>query len=324
MTAIETSTLPEGSVGRSSDTSLVELGRLLRQQGYRFTTVTPLTHQRVLARNRHGGARDLRDLFGWSLPFDAAVAGPQVLRQLQHAGALQPEGERWRSTVRWSSLDGLLLVHSSFPTQAQDAVFFGPDTYRFARAIKVHLAAAGAVRRAADIGCGSGAGALLIARAQPHAEVLALDINPRALHYAQANARLAGTVNVSCRHSDVLQHTEGAFDLIVANPPYMQDPERRAYRHGGDDLGSSLSRRIVEEAMQRLAPGGSLLLYTGVAMVAGQDPFLAGLRPLLEQPGWAWRYEEVDPDVFGEELETIAYASAERIAAVVLTLTREG
>ena len=32
-------------------------------------------------------------------------------------------------------------------------------------------------------------------------------------------------------------------------------------------------------------------------------------------------YEEIDPDVFGEELENPAYAEVERIAAVVLTLT---
>jgi hypothetical protein len=37
-----------------------------------------------------------------------------------------------------------------------------------------------------------------------------------------------------------------------------------------------------------------------------------------------WSYAEVDPDVFGEELETPAYADADRIAAVVLTVTNTG
>ncbi|WP_141119835.1 methyltransferase, partial [Mycobacterium avium] len=76
----------------------------------------------------------------------------------------------------------LLLAHSAFPTEAADAVFFGPDTYRFASVIEESLRQRFApIRRAVDIGCGSGAGALLVARARPDAEVLAVDINPKAL-----------------------------------------------------------------------------------------------------------------------------------------------
>ena len=43
---------------------------------------------------------------------------------------------------------------------------------------------------------------------------------------------------------------------------------------------------------------------------------------LAARPGWEWRYEELDPDVFGEELEVPAYRQVERIAAVLLTLRR--
>jgi hypothetical protein len=66
-----------------------------------------------------------------------------------------------------------------------------------------------------------------------------------------------------------------------------------------------------------------LLLYTGAAVVNGRDPFRAAAEGrLAADPGVGWTYREVDPDVFGEELDTPAYAEADRIAAVVLTAAR--
>jgi len=114
----------------------------------------------------------------------------------------------------------------------------------------------------------------------------------------------------------------GDFDFILSNPPYLVDPGERAYRHGGGPLGAGLSLAILDTALQRLAPGGTLLLYTGVAMVDGRDPFLEAVRTRLDGQDVAWRYRELDPDVFGEELEAGVYAHTDRIAAVVLTVTR--
>ena len=100
--------------------------------------------------------------------------------------------------------------------------------------------------------------------------------------------------------------------------------DRRAYRHGGGALGAQLSLRIVEQALYRLAPGGSLVLYTGVAMIDGIDPFLDAVAPRLESPMFGWTYHEIDPDVFGEELLTPGYQRVERIAVVALIVTRIG
>jgi len=82
-----------------------------------------------------------------------------------------------------------------------------------------------------------------------------------------------------------------------------------------------LDLRILAESLPRLAVGGTVLLYTGVAIVKGQDPFLEGARQVLEGFEGDWHYEEIDPDVFGEDLELEGYATAERIAVVVLTAT---
>lgn len=309
------------SITSGATNALVALARAVRDTGYSFVTPTPASHARVLARPGHDWARDLRDVFGWSRPFRDGMVPQAIQDAMAAAGVLVRAGEGWRSTVRLSSLDGLLFLHSAYPTVAADSVFFGPDTYRFAQAIEAVLGRP--VRRAVDIGCGAGPGAVLVARAWPEATVFGADINEAALRLTRANAALAG-VSVQAERSDLLSALDGAFDLIVANPPYMADPARRAYRDGGGTLGADLSLRIVDAALHRLAPGGTLMLYTGAAVVDGVDPFRQAAEAMLADAGWTWRYREMDPDVFGEELEGGAYASAERIAAVTLTAQKPG
>ncbi|WP_426617798.1 methyltransferase [Pseudomonas rustica] len=309
----------------SHDLALLQLGRRLQADGYRFITPTPLTHQRVNQRDEGQMADSLRDVFGWSRPFEPGLLSADEQRQLQEAQVIDTYEGQLKSRVRWSSLDDLLFVHSAFPTDAADSVFFGPDTYRFAQMIHAHLQQNFApIHRAVDIGCGAGVGAIVIARARREAQVLALDINPAALRLTAINAALAEVANVEVHASDLLHGVDGEFDLIVANPPYMADPAERAYRHGGGTLGAGLSLRIVEQALNRLAPGGSLLLYTGVAMVDGRDPFLDTVLPRLDEKRFAWTYREIDPDVFGEELLNPGYQRVDRIAVVALTVTRMG
>lgn len=83
-----------------------------------------------------------------------------------------------------------------------------------------------------------------------------------------------------------------------------------------------MSIAIVQAALERLSPGGTLLLYTGVAIMGGRDPFFEAVAPKIDKPDIAWEYEEIDPDVFGEELAEAAYGETERIAAVGLQVTR--
>lgn len=303
------------------DAKLLELARAVQSTGYAFTTPTPATHARVNARPDSAWARDLPGVFGWSRPFRAEAVPPDILALMRQAGVLVTEEVGLRSGVRLSSLDGLLFTHSAFPTTAADSVFFGPDTYRFARAIRAYLETGAPVRRVVDIGCGAGPGAILVARARPQAEVFAGDINPAALCMTGVNAALAG-VHVSAVDSNLLSSISGTFDLIVSNPPYLVDPDARAYRHGGGPLGADLSLAILDAALERLAPGGTLLLYTGAAIVNGADPFRDAAAAHIAGSGASWDYEELDPDVFGEELEGGVYTSADRITAVILTVKK--
>lgn len=308
--------------------ALKELGQVLKSGGYRFTTVTPATHARVNRRAGNEWAKDLTAVFGWSRPFHPSLIPYDMYTLMQAAKILVPHPEPesqtgFRSALRASSLDGELFFHSAYPTTENDAAFFGPDTYRFARAIEHFLSLHPVeVSRAIDIGCGAGPGAVLAAKRFPGAEVLAADINPFALKLTAINADLAGVPNVQACFSNLLKDVPGDFDLILSNPPYLIDPAKRAYRHGGGALGADLSLDILKASLDRLNPGGTLLLYTGAAMVDGSDPLRREIEEILRGQAVQWTYHEMDPDIFGEELECEAYMQADRIAAVVLQVTR--
>ena len=52
------------------------------------------------------------------------------------------------------------------------------------------------------------------------------------------------------------------------------------------------------------------------------DPLFEALQATLQQRGWPFSYRELDPDVFGEELEQPAYGQTDRIAAVGMVVQR--
>ena len=289
-------------VDARSDVALLRLARVLQASGSAFTTVTPATHARVNARPGNAWARSAEDVFGGSRPFRAGVLAPPIFEAMRVAEVLEPHGKGWAARVRASTLSGRLFLHSAVPTEAGDAVFFGPDTYRFAGAIARHLAGDSRVRRAVDIGCGAGLGAIVVAVERPDADVWAADINDGALRYTAINTRLAGAGRLSARHSNLLDNVDGHFDLIVANPTYLLDAQERTCRSGGGSLGEKLSLAIAKLAGTRLAPGGMLLLHTGTAIIHGHDLFRAAVACRLDAAALQWNYQELDPDVFGEEL----------------------
>jgi hypothetical protein len=307
---------------KDADSALLDLLRLLAAGGYHFVTPTPATHGRVIA--RHGAACDLRDVLGWSLPFATGTIDPRVEDLLRQANALKGRpGGPLRSRLRVSSLRGRLFLHSAYPTDAEDSIFFGPDSYRFAELIAAELQHAPLTTGAhiVDMGAGAGVGGIVAGLSSPGARVTLTDLNPKALRLARINAAAAG-VEVTTVESDTLDQVADPIDLAVINPPYIIDDGNRAYRDGGGMHGSEIPLRMTEMAAARIAPRGRVLLYTGAAIVNGGNALYDALARVADARRLHFTCRELDPDVFGEELDKPAYAEVERIALVAVTLSR--
>lgn len=305
--------------------ALFHLLEALRADHYSFVTVTPATHATIAARRRGGHAKSLRDVLGWSLPFASEIV-TRPLRDLRdlldRAGVLvQRRDGLLTVAIRVSSVRGTLFLHSAYPTTAEDSVFLGPDSYRFADLIASRAGVLPGSARILDYGAGAGVGGITAALAKPGSRLTLADVNPKALFLASINAEFAG-IDHETVEVDHPADIDGDFDLIVTHPPFMMDGGARTYRDGGDLYGARLSFDWVCEGMKMLRPGGKLILHTGVSIVEGRDVLFDALRDRMPSAGWSFDYHELDPDIFGEELVQPAYAEVERIAAVGLVLTR--
>jgi methylase of polypeptide subunit release factors len=298
------------------EAALAELLRRLKALDYDFVAVTPATHERVLARDWRGPAT-LRDIFGWSRPFAGKDLEPGLLALLEAADAVERTADELRSRVRVARLADDLFLHSAFPTDGEDAVFFGPDTYRFARVLRAQLQRLPEPRWIVDMGAGSGAGGIVAAREAPSARITLIDLNPAALQLARANAA-AADVAAEVEEAGTIP---GGPDLVVANPPYMVDATERTYRHGGDLLGGGVALDWARQALAALAPGGAMLLYTGAAVTDGRAPLVEALEQTCAAAKAKLHVEEIDPDVFGEEMDEPPYCDVERIAAIGAVIT---
>jgi release factor glutamine methyltransferase len=136
--------------------------------------------------------------------------------------------------------------------------------------------------RVVDVGTGSGCIALAIAAECPNATVVALDVSPEALRYAEINrerveAQFPGTkARVQVLEGEGLASlfATDRFDVIVSNPPYVSEADKatlpRDVRDHEPHLalfasknGLAMLEEIVKEAPERLVSGGLLALEVG-------------------------------------------------------------
>ena len=131
-----------------------------------------------------------------------------------------------------------------------------------------------------DVGTGSGVIALSLAAEFPEAKILAVDVSEEALALAEENAaRLNLSDKVRFLKSHLLEKVDGAFDLIVANLPYistqdrhtlsrevLRDPEVALFAGA---QGDELVRELIAQAPARLRPGGLLALEIGLGQSQG-------------------------------------------------------
>jgi len=151
------------------------------------------------------------------------------------------------------------------------------------------LIPAGTVQRVVDLGTGSGAVALSLARERAHWEVHATDLSAPALEVAKENARRNGLGRVQFHQGCWTEPLAGKFDLVVSNPPYVAQDDahlqqgdcrfepRMALTPGSDGL--SAFRQIATGSHTVLNDSGWLLLEHGY----DQGP---AVRALLNSTGY--------------------------------------
>jgi ribosomal protein L3 glutamine methyltransferase len=142
-------------------------------------------------------------------------------------------------------------------------------------------------RRVLDLCAGGGCIGIACAMAFEAAEVVLSDISPDALDVARVNVeRFELQARVQLVQSDLFTAVPGRFDLIVSNPPYVAQDEYDALP---DEFkrepvlglvtaqqGLAIPLRILEQAADKLEPGGVLVLETGATW-----ELLAAARPDL-------------------------------------------
>ena len=156
----------------------------------------------------------------------------------------------------------------------------------------IELAAQFVSPRIIDVGTGSGAIAVALARELPSARITAVDLSESALGTAKTNAKRNGADDrIRFLQGDLLAPAERErFDMVVSNPPYVASAEREtlaievreheppvALFAGADGL--AVYRRLIPAAHAALVPGGYLLLEIGY----GQ---FEAVRDLLDSAGF--------------------------------------
>ncbi len=163
----------------------------------------------------------------------------------------------------------------------------------------IGLAAAFSAPHIVDVGAGSGAIAIALARSLPRAEISSIDVSPAALEVARENARLNGVADrVRFVEGDLLEPVHGeSFDMVVSNPPYVPDSDRptlavevreyepsRALFAGRDGL--DVYRRLIPDAAEVLRPGGVIALEIGFGQASAVAKLMktAGLDRIESTP----------------------------------------
>ncbi len=241
----------------------------------------------------------LRSVTGWDRAFvlahDEAPLDADAERAFREAIARRALGEPVQYIVGEQEFWGLAL-------KVTPAVLIPrPETEHVIEAVLARVSR-DADLQIADVGTGSGAIAIALAKELPRSRVLATDISQAALEVARENAaRHSVADRIDFVRCDLLPDAPGNFDVLASNPPYIAEDERESLAREVKDFepqqalfagatGYEIYQRLLPVAAHALKPGGWLVLEIG----AGQS---AQLREMLRE----WRDVATVRDLAGIE-----------------------
>lgn len=135
--------------------------------------------------------------------------------------------------------------------------------------------------RVLDMGTGCGVNAILAATRG--AQVVAVDVNPKAVTAARANADRNGVAKrIQVRHSDVFSAVDEAFDLIVFDLPFRRFKPRDLAETAITDEGYRAMTSFFRQARRHLTPGARMLIFFGTSGDMGY------LKRLMAEEGFSW------------------------------------
>lgn len=226
-----------------------------------------------------------------------------------------PLSSRLNSTVDWCIVSDLDDQLRRGPARQDHVMGVGGAT----RSLVAQLSFAGHVtwprfESALDLGTGCGVVAMCLAHAGVQS-VVATDISERALMMARANARLNGMLHrIEFRQGDLFEPVAGeTFDCIASNPPFVITPrsgddeaDRYEYRDGGM-TGDALAERVVREAPEYLAAGGTFVClanWESIWGTSGLDRVREWVQGAADSTGalgaWVIERDRLDPERYAE------------------------
>jgi hypothetical protein len=229
---------------------------------------------------------------------DLEASLPSIgLSRLEHLGLVVPADGGVRSTVR-------IIPHGDI-VLACDRGYYGDSDLPGADVVTgvnspatllADMTTRKRVGTALDLGTGGGIQALLLAH---HCErVVAIDVNRRALAFAELNCCLNGVENIELRLGSWFEPVEGErFDIVTANPPYVMSPDSTFLYRDSGMRADSLCRQLVTDMPRFLTDGGVGHILISWALRAGEEwsKPLRGWVEGLPCDAWLLHYLTEDP-----------------------------
>lgn len=197
----------------------------------------------------------------------ASVLAPFPIDDLIALGLLQPAEPDHVAARAYLGVRRGLLLFSDWPSRRKDPLYVLGQTQTSEKLEAL------TPRRPFDcmLDLGTGNGLLALLGAQHCRQVVATDINPRAINLARFNARVNRIENIDFRLGSWFEPvgTE-SFNLITCNPPFVMSPHSQSlYRDGGFEA-DGLMKMLAQEMPAHLAPGG-IGLFIGNWLVEDGD-----------------------------------------------------